>query len=366
MHTSFTAHPQGTELAQHFKVLAPFLRIDTIRRFVDTVLAIISAQSVTQSDLAPNMPRNSSIEAKSRRVERTMQDSQLTADLFLILMLTQLPKGKLLLSIDRTNWERGEASLNLLVLGVVVNGYTIPLVWTTLDHSGNSDTKARQWLILQLLKYLPAQRWLGIVADREFIGAAWFRFLRRCKIRRALRIKKSARINGLRAAKWFEDIKVNEFYCLAKKANIYGEVMQVVATRSPAGDLVLIATDFGIWETLQMYRQRWSIECTFSSMKTRGFNLERTGITQGKRLCRLFGLVTLAWVCCLKVGVWFDRIKPIKVLVHGRRAKSLIRYGAEQLRNALRWDIRQLYFLIQTIIQPFYALGEEKSGVVRY
>ena len=60
--------------------------------------------------------------------------------------------------------------------------------------------------------------------------------------------------------------------------------MRVVATRSPAGDLVIIATDFGVWETWKLDQLRWSVECTFSSIKARGFDLERTGVTQLKRL----------------------------------------------------------------------------------
>jgi Transposase DDE domain len=123
-------------------------------------------------------------------------------------------------------------------------------------------------------------------------------------------------IDELRADTWFRDVQHGTFCCLVEKAYVYGEVMQaakrphgrcsgqeVVATRSPTGDLVIIATDFGIWETWDLYRRRWSVECTFASLKTRGFDLERTGVTQPARLERLFGLVILAWVGCLRVGV---------------------------------------------------------------
>ncbi|GHF87481.1 hypothetical protein GCM10017782_26050 [Deinococcus ficus] len=49
-------------------------------------------------------------------------------------------------------WERGNAPLNLLVLGVVLHGYTVPLVWTALDHDGNSGTVRRIGLVSRLLK----------------------------------------------------------------------------------------------------------------------------------------------------------------------------------------------------------------------
>ena len=169
-------------------------------------------------------------------------------------------------------WERGDAPLNLLVLGVVLHGYTVPLVWTALDHDGNSGTVRRIQLVSRLLKALPAGRWKGLVADREFIGGEWFRFLRRKGIKRAIRIRKNAVVDELRVDAWFGDLKVGEVRCLAERANVYGEVMQVVATRSPAGDLVAIATDFSVWDTCVLYRARWSVESTFASLKVRGFD----------------------------------------------------------------------------------------------
>ena len=105
-------------------------------------------------------------------------------------------------------------------------------------------------------------------------------------------------MDGLRIDEWFGDLQVGKVRCLFDRAEVYGERMRVVATKSPAGDLVVIATDFRVWETLALYRQRWSTLCTFGSLNTRGFDLERTGITQPERLERLFGLVILAWVAC--------------------------------------------------------------------
>jgi Transposase DDE domain len=139
-----------------------------------------------------------------------------------------------------------------------------------------------------VLKALPAFRWKGLVADREFIGGAWFAFLREQGIKRAIRIRKNAVVDGLRIDEWFSDVQEGEVHCLFEKAEVYGEWMQVV----------VIATEFQVQETLALYRKRWSIECTVGSLKTRGFDLERTGITQPARLERLFGLVVLAWVAC--------------------------------------------------------------------
>ena len=133
----------------------------------------------------------------------------------------------MLLSLDRTNWEHGETPLNLLVLGAVVHGYTIPLVWTLLDDDGASNTRERIWLVSRLLHFLPTSRIQGLVADREFIGQDWFRFLRRKGIKRAVRIKKNTRLDELRADEWFDDLEVGQFRTLEEKTYVFGEVMRV-------------------------------------------------------------------------------------------------------------------------------------------
>lgn len=59
----------------------------------------------------------------------------------------------------------------------------------------------------------------------------------------------------------------------------------------------------------------------------------------GRFLNRLSGLVILAWISGLRVGVWLQAHVPIKVKAHGRPAMSLVRYGTEQLCHALRWNL---------------------------
>ena len=222
------------------------------------------------------------------------------------------------------------------------------------------------WLVLKLLKFLPAKRWLGLVADREFIGAKWFQFLRLHGVRRAVRIRQSDLIDGKRGDEWFSHVRRGHFHELNEKVLVFGELMRVVATRSPTGDLVIIATDFGARKTWKLYKLRWSIECTFSSFKSRGFDLERTGITEKSRLRRLFGIVTLAWLFCLRIGVWLDQTQPIPILKHGHKAVTLVRHGAHHLIDALRWKPEQFSAFLSIITSPFRPLGQPEIEVVIY
>ena len=81
------------------------------------------------------------------------------------------------------------------------------------------------------------------------------------------------------------------------------------------------------------YAQRWGIETLFGIFKSRGFNLEDTHLVDSERLSRLFALLTIAlcWAC--RTGKWLHEQKPIKIKKHGRKAKSVFRYGFDYLRH---------------------------------
>ena len=55
-----------------------------------------------------------------------------------------------------------------------------------------------------------------------------------------------------------------------------------------------------------------------------------------ERMANLFAIVMLAYVWCYLVGIYIhENIKKIKVLHHGRRAKSLFKYGLEYIAQCL-------------------------------
>ena len=91
------------------------------------------------------------------------------------------------------------------------------------------------------------------------------------------------------------------------------------------------------------YRQRWQIETCFRAMKSSGFNIEDTHLRDINRIARLTAMVCLALVWSYLVGEHKDmHVKAIRILKHGKRAKSLVKYGLEEISNVL--------------LRPFYKL----------
>lgn len=103
-----------------------------------------------------------------------------------------------------------------------------------------------------------------------------------------------------------------------------------------------------------MYKQRWQIETMFKGLKSSGFNIEDSHVRIQERMANLFAIVMIAYVWCYLVGIYIhENIKEIKVLHHGRKAKSLFKYGLEYISQCLlnhrnRYQIDIFKFLSYT------------------
>ena len=64
-----------------------------------------------------------------------------------------------------------------------------------------------------------------------------------------------------------------------------------------------------------------------------GFSLEDTHLQAPERLSLLLALLSLALAWALRSGEWLHQAQPLLIKSHGRRAKSLFRYGVDHLRS---------------------------------
>lgn len=70
-------------------------------------------------------------------------------------------------------------------------------------------------------------------------------------------------------------------------------------------------------------------------MKSSGFNIEDTHLTDIERIAKLVALVMVAFVWAYKAGIFLNEICPIKIKKHGRKAKSLFKYGLTYFAKVL-------------------------------
>lgn len=332
------------EITKLMNLLQPHLKWHRARLacFAAIVLAVIQLRSVNLARLAPIINPNRSSETNYRRLQRFFALFDPGADTItkLLLALRPNPEEPLTLVIDRTEWKFGAKRVNLLVVGYLCEGFTIPLRWIELSRTGNSNFYQRRAVLEPVLRHIASAPIRALVADREFIGIDFLAWMQERGLRFVIRVRKSARIHhqgrSQRVDEVFAALPQGGRRRLRGKRKVYGHWVHVVAAREGDDPWVLITNDRPS-EALMLYGQRWSIETTFGALKRRGFDLESTHLCISERLERLIGVLSLALLWCVKVGQWRAKRSAIKMKKHGRRAMSIFRYGLEYLQQGFRW-----------------------------
>jgi transposase len=179
-----------------------------------------------------------------------------------------------------------------------------------------------------------------LLADREFVGEQWIDYLNHCKIRYYIRIRENFYVDDPRTGKrfkafWmFNDIKCGECRFLRRIYRVNDQLCYLSASkvknRQGVTELQIVIAYNKPEDAQQTYKERWQIETAFRALKSSGFNIEHTHLTDLNRIEKLFSIVMVAFAWAYVVGVFANNnIKQIKILKHGKRAKSLFKYGLE-------------------------------------
>lgn len=85
-------------------------------------------------------------------------------------------------------------------------------------------------------------------------------------------------------------------------------------------------------------------------MKSNGFDIEKTHLKDTERIEKLVLLVMIAFVWCYKVGILYENVKQTTIKKHGRKAKSIFKYGlsyiaVKVLNSEFKEDINIVIFL---------------------
>ena len=152
--------------------------------------ALFKVKTVNFTELATAFSGSAKVDSHYRRIQRFFKEVKIQQEMLAQLVASFLPDDQFILSMDRTNWMLGCFSINFLVLSIVHQGTAFPILWIFLPKKGNSNTKERIQLIDQFLAIFGSHKIKYLVADREFIGEEWFRYLIKHHIKCRLRIKK--------------------------------------------------------------------------------------------------------------------------------------------------------------------------------
>lgn len=330
------------------RAVAKHIGLSATRRETLSWLALLIMQHGTISlwRLAAHVASAAHIASVRRRFYRFFQfvwlDSTLAAHV--VVELLGLSGKPWVLAIDRTNWDFGKVTINILMISVVWNGIGVPLLWMLLPTAGNSHTSERTELLDRLRAAFPDMKIAALMGDREFIGDAWMAYLQRENIPFVLRLRENQHVlregyAAMSIAAIARHLRIGERMfvkggCrLGRHDEILSAPVRLVVTRLASGELLALACSGSARHALARYRQRWTIETMFGNLKTKGFALEATHLTNPDKLCTLLALMAFAVALTVKTGVAMARLHAIPIKKHGRRAWSLFALGLHTLRK---------------------------------
>jgi hypothetical protein len=328
-HKEKLARSLGVELGWHKS------RVEFMACFL---LSLIQQKTVNLVSISQGFCSEAQAESSYRRIQRFFEGFEFKQEQVSQIILKLLPEPPYTVCMDRTNWQFGMFQINILMLSIAYKGVAFPVIWMLLGKKGNSNTRERKKLMKRFLTLIRAQDIEMLVADREFIGQTWFKFLNQQKVPFTIRLRQDTLADASKkVTALFKSLKRGQHKVLTQAHSIYGLDLYLCALRLDNKEWLILVSNRKARLALKFYKRRWQIELLFAAMKTTGFDLEATHLSTNQKLTKLLSLVSLALVWAHSVGEWLhnNSLKPLLTKHHGRLAKSFFRHGLDYLRSLL-------------------------------
>lgn len=309
---------------------------------VQILQGLFLVRSVNLTQIAEAFKTAAKEESSYRRIQRFFKEFSFDMS-FIVILVSKLfiMDEKCVLIMDRTNWKWGKKHINILMLSIEHFGIGIPLFWTVLDKAGTSSSQDRIDLLKRVIKRLGSEKIKVLLADREFIGETWFRFLIEENIPFVIRVKKNFMVEGIRNG---YEVPIKELLKeLGRKKKhlnhpivLWGHnLMASIEYAKGAKEPMIVVSNELFPNALDLYHWRWGIETLFGCLKSRGFRMEDTHMVEPIKIEKLIFVLAIAFCWAHKTGELMARQKPIVIKKHKRKAKSVFRLGLNFIRSTL-------------------------------
>jgi len=229
------------------------------------------------------------------------------------------------LTLDGTSWKLGNKKIHLITLAIVINGVSIPICWEDLGKIGNSNYEERKSLFEKAFEWYDL-RGMILLADREYIGEQWFKYLKDNGLEFVIRLREKVYKNyvdnqrsptgkAFRHQKWRQiglkkEAKKERYRAtgVAKQIEILKEKYTYVVFKNPKKEaeeelLYFLSTLKTKKKIVTDYPIRWTIECCFKHLKSNGFNLEDLNFKQSGKIKMMMAIVCFLYILCIHHGV---------------------------------------------------------------
>jgi len=242
------------------------------------------------------------------------------------------------LLLDGTSWKRGDQKYHYMVLSVLAGSVAIPIYWKQLSKIGSSNQQERLDLFKQAAQHFDLRK-MTLLADREYIGKTWFKYLKTNKINFVIRLRFGDYYE------WVDHAPGKTYQQMYDKCFLQGKFVRkhfkideqsyFISMRpnpkKTRGEEVIIflTTIRPVLKTIDQYVKRWRIECLFRDLKTNGFSLEELNLKDVGKSNLMMALIGLAHALTVRTA-WKTQSTVRRIRFKNRSifpAQSIFRQG---------------------------------------
>ncbi len=289
----------------------------------ELIVCLIRNNKAHLSVLARALPMDKSNEmAHMQKVRRFLSNKNISPAIVLLPLIrllrpiiSKLPE--IVLTMDRTDWKKRRKHINILSVAVAYEGRALPLFWIVLGRKGSSSFKHWKQVLTPIIEGLKQIEWLSnipihVVADREFASPKLAKWLKEeYSIDSTVRIKRSMYLSEegkpeTKISMLLKDMKKGTRSVMhnQKVTRDCDFVMNILFKWDEGFDepLIVATTLANPEQADKTYAKRAWIEPMHKDWKSNAFDLEKTRVTNPKRIETLLIPVAFAYVLSVMEG----------------------------------------------------------------
>ena len=339
-------------IRRDLKKLYPFEPKGNLARNLNTLAAMISgivgSKSVQLPAIASKVPDGTKKESRVKRFSRWVDNERIEGEIYFLpfaeALLASLSSQTLLLVMDGS--EVGRKCLTLMV-GVVYKKRALPIAWIVVKGSkGHFPEESHVTLIEQVHRLVPEGADVIFLGDGEFDGITLQATVVAYDWEYVCRTAKNTILSEEGEEFVFEEVGITpgEHISLPEvlfTRQNYGPIHAIAWWRKGCKEPIYLVTSMELAEeACYWYGKRFRIETFFSDQKSRGFNLDKSHISDPTRLARLMIAACLAYIWIIYLGVVAKRDDWVKIIHRTDRCDlSLFKLGLDLLEHFLNEDL---------------------------
>ena len=273
------------------------------------------------------------------------------------------------LLLDGTKWDIGQQSIHLMTLCVLVNGVAVPIWWEDLEKAGHSSQKERMEMFTTAMKSYDLKGMI-LLADREYVGKKWFKYLVDSKLHFVIRIKEGIyhdEVNAAPGLTWQQLKSKAEQKAkgkkVSKKIKLNGLDLHYIVMKNPRPDaedeLVFLLTNWtSPTQAARLYEWRWHIEVCFKHLKSNGFDLEAMNVQGKYKRHLMMAIAVFVYILAIREGLLKEYHKAARMVLDKTsgfhyRAVSVFKQGLAIIRRKAL-NLQQLIRYLKKITKGKY------------